>query len=66
MATIKDVAQLANVSVATVSRVINNANNVSNNKREIVKTAMEKLNYYPDANARALSQQNSKTIGIVV
>ena len=27
---------------------------------------MEKLNYYPDANARALSQQNSKTIGIVV
>ena len=41
MATIKDVAQLANVSVATVSRVINNANNVSNNKREIVKTAME-------------------------
>lgn len=66
MATIKDVAQLAKVSVATVSRVINNANNVSNIKREIVKTAMEKLNYYPDANARALSQQNSNTIGIVV
>lgn len=66
MATIKDVARLAKVSVATVSRVINNANNVSENTREIVKKAMEKLNYYPDANARALSQQNSNTIGIVV
>ena len=66
MATIKDVAKLAKVSVATVSRVINNADNVSNKTRETVKKSMEKLNYYPDANARALSQQNSKTIGIVV
>ncbi|QYN47287.1 HTH-type transcriptional regulator GalR [Gilliamella sp. ESL0405] len=66
MATIKDVAQLAKVSVATVSRVINNADNVSDKTREIVKKAMEKLDYYPDANARALSQQNSNTIGIVV
>ena len=66
MATIKDVSQLAKVSVATVSRVINNAENVSDNTRETVKKAMEKLNYYPDANARALSQQNSNTIGIVV
>lgn len=66
MATIKDVAHLAKVSVATVSRVINNAENVSDNTRETVKKAMEKLNYYPDANARALSQQNSNTIGIVV
>lgn len=66
MATIKDVANLAKVSVATVSRVINNAENVSDKTRETVKKTMEKLNYYPDANARALSQQNSKTIGIVV
>jgi LacI family transcriptional regulator len=66
MATIKDVAHLAKVSVATVSRVINNAENVSKNTREIVKKAMENLNYYPNANARALSQQNSNTIGIVV
>ncbi|OCG21165.1 DNA-binding transcriptional regulator GalS [Gilliamella sp. wkB108] len=66
MATIKDVARLAKVSVATVSRVINNANNVSDKTRHTVKHTMEKLNYYPDANARALSQQNSNTIGIVV
>lgn len=66
MATIKDVAHLAKVSVATVSRVINNAENVSDTTRETVKKAMEKLSYYPDANARALSQQNSNTIGIVV
>ncbi|MDF7667195.1 substrate-binding domain-containing protein [Orbaceae bacterium ESL0727] len=66
MVTIKDVARLANVSVATVSRVINNAQNVSNTTRNTVKQTMEQLNYHPDANARALSQQNSKTIGIVV
>ncbi|WP_294609440.1 substrate-binding domain-containing protein [uncultured Gilliamella sp.] len=66
MATIKDVARLAKVSVATVSRVINNANNVSDKTRNTVKNTMEKLNYYPNANARALSQQNSNTIGIVV
>ncbi|WP_392558573.1 substrate-binding domain-containing protein [Orbus mooreae] len=66
MATIKDVARIANVSVATVSRVINHANNVSSSTRETVEKAMLALNYYPDANARALSQQVTNTIGIVV
>lgn len=66
MATIKDVAKAANVSVATVSRVINRANNVTNSTRETVEKAMLELNYYPDANARALSQQVTNTIGIIV
>lgn len=66
MATIKDVAQLAKVSVATVSRVINHKANVSQASQLAVQEAMQRLNYYPDANARALSQQASHTIGLVV
>lgn len=66
MATIKDVAQLAGVSVATVSRVINHSPKASTASREAVNSAMETLNYHPNANARALAQQNTKTIGLVV
>lgn len=66
MSTIKDVAQKAQVSVATVSRVINNAACVTESTRIKVQQAIDTLNYYPDANARSLSQQASNTIGIVV
>lgn len=66
MATIKDVARLAGVSVATVSRVINHSPKASAASKEAVNSAMESLNYHPNANARALAQQNTKTIGLVV
>lgn len=66
MSTIKDVARLAKVSIATVSRVVNNSTSVSEKTRVNVQKAMLTLNYYPDANARALSQQTTNTIGIVV
>ncbi|MGM1331872.1 LacI family DNA-binding transcriptional regulator, partial [Klebsiella michiganensis] len=56
MATIKDVARLAGVSVATVSRVINNSPKASEASRQSVGAAMETLNYHPNANARALAQ----------
>ncbi|HDI6019351.1 TPA: LacI family DNA-binding transcriptional regulator, partial [Escherichia coli] len=54
MATIKDVARLAGVSVATVSRVINNSPKASEASRLAVHSAMESLSYHPNANARAL------------
>ena len=54
MATIKDVAKLAGVSVATVSRVINNSPKASETSRMAVCNAMEQLQYHPNANARAL------------
>jgi len=66
MATIKDVARLAGVSVATVSRVINDSPKASEASRLAVQTAMESLNYHPNANARALAQQSTETVGLVV
>ena len=66
MATIKDVARLAGVSVATVSRVINNSPKASEASRQSVGAAMETLNYHPNANARALAQQSTETVGLVV
>lgn len=49
MATIKDVARLAGVSVATVSRVINNSPKASEASRLAVHSAMESLSYHPNA-----------------
>jgi len=66
MATIKDVAKLAGVSVATVSRVINNSPKASEHSRLAVNQAMEQLKYHPNANARALAQQSTETMGLVV
>ncbi|MCL0137929.1 LacI family DNA-binding transcriptional regulator, partial [Klebsiella pneumoniae] len=66
MATIKDVARLAGVSVATVSRVINNSPTASEASRLAVQSAMESLSYHPNANARALAQQTTETVGLVV
>ncbi|AMO47348.1 transcriptional regulator, LacI family [Kosakonia oryzendophytica] len=66
MATIKDVARLAGVSVATVSRVINDSPKASEASRLAVQNAMDTLNYHPNANARALAQQSTETVGLVV
>ncbi|MDF2779942.1 MAG: galR, partial [Enterobacteriaceae bacterium] len=66
MATIKDVAKLAGVSVATVSRVINSSPKASDASRQAVQSAMASLNYHPNANARALAQQSTETLGLVV
>lgn len=66
MATIKDVAELSGVSVATVSRVINNSPKASQASREAVFNAMKTLQYQPNANARALANQNSQTLGLIV
>lgn len=66
MATIKDVAKDASVSIATVSRVINNSPKASKKSIEAVKNSMRKLGYRPNENARALVSKNSNTIGVLV
>ncbi|RKF14448.1 LacI family DNA-binding transcriptional regulator [Alginatibacterium sediminis] len=66
MATIKDVAKLAGVSVATVSRVVNKSPKASESSKKLVTDAMLELGYRPNANARALVSQTSDTIGLMV
>ncbi|WP_411834453.1 substrate-binding domain-containing protein [Pasteurella multocida] len=66
MVTIHDVAQHAGVSVATVSRVLNNHPSASEKARIAVQAAIEKLGYQPNANAQALAMKNTDTIGVVV
>ncbi|MGC6113191.1 HTH-type transcriptional regulator GalS [Klebsiella aerogenes] len=66
MITIRDVARQAGVSVATVSRVLNNSALVSPDTREAVMKAVAQLGYRPNANAQALATQVSDTIGVVV
>jgi len=66
MATIKDVAKDAGVSIATVSRVMNNSPKASKKSIQAVKESMQKLGYRPNENARALVSRNSSTIGVLV
>lgn len=66
MATIKDVAKEAGVSVATVSRVINHSPKASQSSIESVNKAMRKLGYRPNAAARALVSQSTNTLGVLV
>lgn len=66
MATIKDVAKEAGVSVATVSRTLNETGRVSAGVRERVMTAAEGLGYRPNAVARSLRSQSTRTLGLVI
>ncbi|MEV5027411.1 LacI family DNA-binding transcriptional regulator [Paenibacillus sp. LPE1-1-1.1] len=64
--TIKDVAKEANVSIATVSRVINDKDKVKKETREKILRAIEKLNFMPDQAARTMIHKKTKTIGMIV
>ena len=66
MATIKDVAKEAGVSIATVSRVVNGSPSAAKKSVAAVQAAMQKLGYRPNANARALVSKNSNTLGVLV
>lgn len=66
MATIKDVAKRAHVSVATVSRVINQKGYVNSETKELVLEAIKELNYVPNELARSLFQKKSSIIAVMV
>jgi LacI family transcriptional regulator len=66
MATIKDIAREAGVSVATVSRVISANPNVNAQTRENVLAVIARIKYQPSAIARGLVSQQTKTLGVVV
>ncbi|MCK4682993.1 LacI family DNA-binding transcriptional regulator, partial [Candidatus Bipolaricaulota bacterium] len=64
MATIKDVAELAGVSIATVSHVINKTRFVSEELSQRVSAAIEELGYYPSALGRGFRKGKSFTIAV--
>lgn len=66
MATMKEVAKKANVSVATVSRVLNKNGYVKASTREKIESAIQELEYYPNEVARTLFKKTSKTIGLLL
>ena len=64
--TIRDVAKVAGVSIASVSRVLSGKVAVSEDVRGRVLSAVEHLEYRPNALARSLREENTKTIGLVI
>ncbi|MBE1554364.1 catabolite control protein A [Sporosarcina limicola] len=64
--TIYDVAREANVSMATVSRVVNGNQNVKPTTRKKVLDCIERLGYRPNAVARGLASKKTTTIGVIV
>jgi len=64
--TIDQVAQLAKVSKATVSRVMNNSPKVTEETREKVMKVIKESGYYPSATARRLTTNKAETIGIII
>lgn len=66
MATMKDIARLAQVSTSTVSHVINGSRFVSDEIREKVMRIVVELNYTPSYIARSLKVKATKTIGLLV
>jgi LacI family transcriptional regulator len=63
---IKEVARLAGVSTATVSRTINGSDKVTPQTAERVRRAVETLKFYPDTNARALGSGRSSLYGLII
>lgn len=64
--TIKDVARIAKVSVATVSRVINGSKPVSDEARERVLKVIEETSFKPNIMARGLAKKRSNMIGVII
>lgn len=66
MSTIEQVALLAKVSVATVSRVVNNSAYVSEATRQRVEEAIKKLNYQPNALGKLLRKENTSMVLVLL
>ena len=66
MVSIRDVAKLAGVSPATVSRVINGTAKVDDDKKERVQKAISETGFVPNEVARSLFKKSAKTIGLIL
>jgi LacI family transcriptional regulator len=65
MVTVHEVARIAGVSAATVSRFLNGTAKVSDEKRQAIESVIDKLNYKPNVLARNLKTGSSRTIGVL-
>ena len=66
MATIKDVARLAGVSIATVSNYLNNTKQVSKESAQKIQNAVDELHYTLNQNARSLKSRQNTDIGVIL
>lgn len=66
MATIKDIARLSGYSIGTVSRVINNKADVSQEARQRIEHVIRDLNFQPNSNARQLKNSSPSGITVIV
>ncbi|MFC1690263.1 LacI family DNA-binding transcriptional regulator [Pseudomonadota bacterium] len=66
MATIYEVSELAGVSLATVSRVMNDSGKVTAKTRHKVESAMKELGYRPNSMARSLASNRTDSVGVLV
>jgi len=64
--TIKDVAKAANVSVATVSYVLNGKDNISVETQQRVREAVKRLGYVTNLSARSMATNESRLIGVII
>ena len=66
MVSIKDVAKHAGVAISTVSKVLNNYPNVSNDTKEKVNKAIQELGFVPNAVASALSSKRAGRVALLI
>lgn len=66
MPTIKDVATMTGVSIATVSRVLNNQGGYSEETREKIESAAREINYYRNKMAASLKKSSARIIGLIM
>ena len=64
--TLKDIAKAAGVSVTTVSKVLKNHQDISDNTKKIIRDLCKKMNYIPNANASSLRKKFSNLISIMI
>ncbi|MEG0152210.1 MAG: LacI family DNA-binding transcriptional regulator, partial [Cellulosilyticaceae bacterium] len=65
MATIKEVAKVSGVSVATVSRVLNNTAPVNAETRKRIEAVIKELDYTPSMIARGMRKQQSQILAVI-
>lgn len=65
MISMKDIADRCSVSVATVSKALNNHSDIGEDTKRLIKETAEKLGYYPNSSARALKTKRTFNIGVL-